>query len=135
MSARPGRIPQSQIGAFKILENAKKCADQNPGYRVFDASGKVVYAPTASDVPFLVKVSITDLNIRTGPGTDHAKTGKFTGIGVFTIVDVKSRQRLYGWLGQAEIRSRVDFFGVCGTDLIYIGGIVLRSSAALFFLL
>ena len=89
---------QSQIGAFKILENAKKCADQNPGYRVFDASGKVVYAPTASDVPFLVKVSITDLNIRTGPGTDHAKTGKFTGIGVFTIVDVKSgKGSTAGW--------------------------------------
>ena len=33
---------KSQIGAFKILENAKKCADQNPGYKVFDASGKVV---------------------------------------------------------------------------------------------
>ena len=89
---------QSQIGAFKILENAKKCADQNPGYKVFDASGKVVYAPTASDVPFLVKVSITDLNIRTGPGTDHAKTGKFTGIGVFTIVDVKSgKGSTAGW--------------------------------------
>ena len=36
-------------------------------------------------------------------------------------------------MGKVEERSRVDFFGVCGTDLIYIGGIVLRSSAALFF--
>ena len=91
---------KSQIGAFKILENAKKCADANPGYRVFDASGKVVYAPVASaaDVPFLVKVSITDLNIRTGPGTDHAKTGKFTGIGIFTIVEVKpGKGSTAGW--------------------------------------
>ena len=89
---------KSQIGVFKILENAKKCADANPGYKVFDASGKVIYAPVASDVPFLVKVSITDLNIRTGPGTDHAKTGKFTGIGVFTIVDVESgKGSTAGW--------------------------------------
>ena len=91
---------KSQKGAFKILENAKKCADANPGYKVFDASGKVVYAPLASaaDVPFLVKVSITDLNIRTGPGTDHARTGKFTGIGVFTIVEVKSgKGSTAGW--------------------------------------
>ena len=91
---------KSQIGAFKILENAKKCADANPGYKVFDASGKAVYAPAASaaDVPFLVKVSITDLNIRTGPGTDHARTGKFTGIGVFTIVEVKSgKGSTAGW--------------------------------------
>ena len=83
---------KSQKGAYKILSNARKCADANPGYSVFDASGKVVYAPFASeaDVPFLVKVSISDLNIRKGPGTDYAKTGKFTGKGVFTIVEVKS---------------------------------------------
>ena len=32
------------------------------------------------------------------PGTDHAKTGKFTGIGVFTIVDVKSgKGSTAGW--------------------------------------
>ena len=45
-------------------------------------------APSA-DVPFLVKVTVTDLNIRTGPGTDTTKTGKFTGAGVFTIMEVK----------------------------------------------
>ena len=42
----------------------------------------------SSDVPFLVKVSIPDLNIRKGPGTEFARTGQFTGIGVFTIVEV-----------------------------------------------
>ena len=91
---------KSQKGAYKILSNAKKCADANPGYSVFDASGKVVYAPVASaaDVPFLVKVSINDLNIRKGPGTDYAKTGKFTGKGVFTIVEVKSgKGSTTGW--------------------------------------
>lgn len=45
---------------------------------------------TNADVPFLVKVSITDLNIRTGAGTNYAKTGKYTGVGVFTITEVKS---------------------------------------------
>ena len=91
---------KSQKGAYKILSNAKKCADANPGYSVFDASGKVVYAPVASatDVPFLVKVSINDLNIRKGPGTDYAKTGKFTGKGVFTILEVKSgKGSTAGW--------------------------------------
>lgn len=37
--------------------------------------------------PYLVRVSIPDLNIRRGPGTDHAKTGKYTGTGTFTIVE------------------------------------------------
>ncbi len=36
---------------------------------------------------FQVKVSVSNLNIRTGPGTGFAKTGKYTGKGVFTIVE------------------------------------------------
>ena len=88
---------KSQKGAYKILSNAKKCADANPGYSVFDNNGVNIYTPntstqTAPDVPFTVKVSISDLNIRKGPGTDYAKTGKFTGKGVFTIVEVQSGQ-------------------------------------------
>jgi len=43
---------------------------ENPGYKVFNADGKVVYASKAAEpavkVPFLVKVSISDLNIRKG---------------------------------------------------------------------
>ena len=33
------------------------------------------------------RVSIEDLNIRKGPGTDYDKTGKYTGKGAFTIVE------------------------------------------------
>ena len=40
-------------------------------------------------VPFLVRVTATDLNIRKRPGTDTAKTGKYTDAGVFTIVEVR----------------------------------------------
>ena len=47
-------------------------------------------APAPAVVPFKVKVSIPDLRIRKGPGTDTAATGKFTGIGAFTITEVKS---------------------------------------------
>ena len=35
-----------------------------------------------------MKVKINDLNIRTGPGTNYGRTGVFTGIGIFTIVQV-----------------------------------------------
>ena len=37
--------------------------------------------------PYLVRVSIEDLNIRKGPGTDYDKTGKYTGKGAFTLVE------------------------------------------------
>ena len=50
-----------------------------------------VYTPKAAKtpaVPFLVRVSIPDLNIRRGPGTEYARTGQFTGAGEFTIVEV-----------------------------------------------
>lgn len=86
----------SQKGAFTALENAKRCADENPGYTVFDWEGTPVYGKAGkpgmagAGCPFQVKVSIPDLNIRMGAGTDTGKTGRYTGAGVFTIVEVRS---------------------------------------------
>ena len=83
---------KSQKGAYKVLKNAKACADKNEGYSVYDWNGNVVYAPSKSSEPeqkkvsYRVRVSIKTLNIRKGPGTNYDKTGKYTGIGVFTIV-------------------------------------------------
>lgn len=36
---------------------------------------------------YMVRIKIPNLNIRTGPGTDFPRTGAYTGIGAFTIVD------------------------------------------------
>lgn len=62
------------------------------GQKYFDKYAGNASAPAHTEpsgsVPFLVKVSIPDLNIRKGPGTEYARTGQFTGIGVFTIVEV-----------------------------------------------
>lgn len=59
---------------------------------MFDVDGKVVYEPKAAEpavkVPFLVKVSISDLNIRKGPGTDHDRV-QFIPIVVYTIMEVR----------------------------------------------
>ena len=91
---------KSQLGAYKVLANAKKCADKNPGYTVYNPNGKAVY-PVNQEIEgqtFLVKVSIDDLNIRRGPGTNHDKVGVYTGRGVFTIVEVSSGQgSASGW--------------------------------------
>ncbi|MCD8348812.1 MAG: glucosaminidase domain-containing protein [Lachnospiraceae bacterium] len=77
---------KTQKGAFKDLAKAKKCADQNSGYYVFDPSGNAIY-PEESSVPYTVKVEISNLNIRKGPGKSYAKIGKYTGKGTFTIVE------------------------------------------------
>lgn len=87
---------KSQLGAYRVLANAKAKADENTGYSVFDNDGNVVYNPssvtsetkneTSAFEPYRVRIGIANLNIRKGPGTNYDKTGHFTGVGVFTIV-------------------------------------------------
>ena len=85
----------SQKGAYHNLGYAKKCADENKGYSVFDESGKVLYSNTAFE-PYLVKVSISDLNIRKGPGTNYART-KYIPKGVYTIVEESDGKGATKW--------------------------------------
>lgn len=58
---------------------------------MFDANGVNIYTSktTASAVPFKIKVAISDLNIRKGPGTNYART-KYIPVGVYTIIEVQS---------------------------------------------
>ena len=48
---------KTQKGAFKVLSNAKKCADDNAGYSVFDEKGNVVYTGKNT----VVKKTVTEL--------------------------------------------------------------------------
>ena len=90
---------KSQKGAFSSLENAKRCADQ---YKliVFDESGNAVYnaGNNSTEVPFKVKIAAKDLRIRKGAGDNTEWTKKYTGAGVFTIVEVKQGHgSVKGW--------------------------------------
>lgn len=71
----PGEYLYSRQGEIAAEVNAQLGATVKP----------VAEKPTKK-VPYLVKVSIDDLNIRKGPGTNYAKTGICTGKGIFTIV-------------------------------------------------
>ena len=90
---------KSQKGAYKTLKYAKTCADNDPGYAVYDWNGKQIYPEVKKEedkvevsekvesfTAYRVRVSIPDLNIRKGPGINYDKVGYYTGIGVFTIV-------------------------------------------------
>lgn len=59
-------------------------------YDLKENSGLGTTTTEKPKVKFQVKVSIPYLNIRKGPGTNYAKTGKMTGIGVFGITEVKA---------------------------------------------
>ena len=68
------------------------------GLTKYDATAEATPTPSKNECPFLVRVSIDDLNIRKGAGTNTAKTGKYTGKGVFTIVEVRSgKGATAGW--------------------------------------
>lgn len=76
----------SQKGAFHELQYAKDCADQNAGYSVYDETGKAIYTgKSAAFTPYMVRVKVSDLNIRKQPTIDAASVGH-TGKGAFTIV-------------------------------------------------
>lgn len=94
---------KSQKGAYTNLNNAKKCADQNPGYSVFNSKGHSVYAGKTSAPAkpagfqaYQVRVDITDLRIRKGPGTNYGANG-YTGRGTFTIVAESSGKGASKW--------------------------------------
>ncbi len=81
----------------------KKRAGYGEAYYKKYAGGQQAAVPqekpqAAAGVPFKVKVDILDLRIRTGAGTDYAKTGEHTGKGVFTITEVKEgKGSTAGW--------------------------------------
>ena len=74
------------------------------------SEGKVQFMESLTlSAPYMVRVSIPDLNIRRGPGTSYPKTGKFTGVGVFTVVEEKDgwgllkayQEKRNGWISLA----------------------------------
>jgi hypothetical protein len=63
-----------------------------PGEYLYSRHGQIAEAvnkqlKSTAFAPYKVEVSIDNLNIRKGPGTNYKPTGKYTGKGVFTIVD------------------------------------------------
>lgn len=79
-----------------VLTNFEKPADQSEsvqkkraayGQKYYD---KYAGGTVTADGSFKVKVSIANLNIRRGPGTNYGRTGSFTGKGSFEIAEVAS---------------------------------------------
>lgn len=69
----------------------------NPAYCTIGSTVTGNSTANSDTVPYLVRVTISDLNIRKGPGTNYAKTGKYTGKGTFTIVEETNGQGASRW--------------------------------------
>ncbi len=65
-------------------------------------------------VPFLVKVSIKDLNIRSGPGMDYDRV-QFLPVGAYTIVEVRSgKGSSAGW---GRLKSGIGWISLDNVEL------------------
>lgn len=56
---------KSQIGAYKVFENATKRCDENPGYSVYDNSGKCVYTSQTAEL-YRVRLTWEDSKSQVG---------------------------------------------------------------------
>ena len=63
-----------------------------------------------TDCPFLVRVTVKDLRIRKGAGTDTAWTGKYEPPGTYTIVEVKAGKGSDAGWGRLKIGWLWAFF-------------------------
>lgn len=92
---------QTGKGVFTIVEESNNWGKLksglgwiwlgNPDYCAIEkkVETKVETKVEPASKEFKVKIDITNLNIRTGAGTEYARTGHVTGVGVFTITEVK----------------------------------------------
>ena len=92
-----GKIDKQNMTVHRWFAN-KSC----PGDYLYSRHGQIAREVNSrlnhAKKEFRVEVDIDNLNIRKGPGTDYAKTGKFTGVGVFTIVEEsKGKGSKNGW--------------------------------------
>ena len=83
--------PETQKGAFTKLENAVKlCDNLGKDYSVYADDGAVVYPTT--QFPYMVKITATKLNVRSGASTKHSINTIISKGEVYTIIDEKD-----GW--------------------------------------
>lgn len=79
----------------------------------------MVYEPKAAEpavkVPFLVRVKISDLSIRKGPGTNYDRV-QFCPPGVYTVVATSKGVGASLW-GEAEERDWMVEPGLCSEGL------------------
>ena len=94
-----GQIDKQNMTVHRWFANK-----ESPGEYLYSRHGQIAkevnsYLKSKKDTKsYRVEVTIPNLNIRKGPGTNYAVTGKFTGKGVFTIVDEsKGKGSDRGW--------------------------------------
>lgn len=94
-----GKVDKQNMTVHRWFAN-KTC----PGEYLYSRHGQIAKEvnkrlnPLKDTTDYKVRIDIPDLNIRKGPGTNYAKTGNYTGLGVFTITEESpGRGSTSGW--------------------------------------
>lgn len=110
---------KSQKGAFSDLNNAKKCADQNKGYSVFDDNGNSIYSKSNSESEVLERsypekgiatVIVDKLNVRNVPSTENNEPVDYYTIGGeinYDSVYVTNKYYYISYVSESGIRRYV----------------------------
>lgn len=107
---------KTQVGAYKVLANAKKAADEHPGYAVFDEDGVKVYPISEASVTptkksYTVMINTNVLNVRKGPGTNYGINMTVRKGEIYTIVEESADGKWgrlksgAGWISLAYTRK------------------------------
>lgn len=87
---------KTQIGAFTVLDNAKKTADKNSGYKVFDVSGNVVYTPKTGKKKTVEQIAGEVIQGKWGNGDERKK--RLTAAGYdYAVIQSKVNELLSRW--------------------------------------
>lgn len=86
---------KSQKGAFKDLSNAKKCADSNKGYSVFDINGKKVY-PINTTVKEVKEGSVVKLGQGVTTYMSTTKLADWCYKTKFTVMELSGNRAVIG---------------------------------------
>jgi len=85
-------------------------AGKGYGSKILAILGKILEtAVTEKFEPYKVRVNIPNLNIRKGPGIDCAKTGRYTGVGIFTIIEEADGRGATKW---GRLKSRAGWISL-----------------------
>lgn len=95
---------KSQKGAFRDFDNAKKCANANVGYKVFDASGNEVYPNKATSSKSVDTLAHEVLAGNWGNGSDRANRLRAAGYDYDTVQN-RVNEILYGSVSQPNGKS------------------------------
>lgn len=87
---------KSQKGAFYDLSNAKKCADKNKGYSVFDNNGKKVYPVSLTAKKEVKEGSLVKLRQGATTYMSTAKLADWCYKTKFTVMELKGNRAVIG---------------------------------------